>query len=90
MKLQRRLDAADARMVALFERRMALVRQAAAAGSKRALRKQRRRRGAEAVAKTVRHACDIEVIAYTEELIKLLLCAAQRYQKALMRRGRGT
>ena len=85
MDRQRRLDAMDERIIALFERRMAIVKKQADEINSRQLKKQRRHRGAQAADKTVRHACDVDVIAYTESLVDLMLLAAQQYQKTLLR-----
>jgi len=89
MDAQQRLDALDAKMIALFERRMAVVKKQAQELSMQEIKKQRRRRAAEASCKAVRYACDIDVIAYTEEFINLLLCAAERWQKTLIRAKHG-
>lgn len=85
--MQDKLDALDGKIIALFERRMAMVK-AASANDKRQLAEQRKRRGAHAADKTVRYACDGEVIAYTEELVMLMLRAAYRYEKKLIARKR--
>lgn len=86
--MQKKLDILDGKIIVLFERRMALVKTAAADRDKRSLREEKKQRGAKAADKTVRYACDGEVIAYTEDLVMLMLRAAYRYQKRLIERKR--
>ena len=85
-KFAQRLDALDERIVALFERRMAVAEKAMAAMTKRELRQEARKMGAQAVEKATSYACDISNIAYTEELIKLMLCASMKHQRRLLKR----
>lgn len=85
-KAAQKLDALDAKIVALFEQRMAIVEKAAAGITKRELRREARQMGAAAVEKATSYACDVCTIAYTEELIKLMLCASCKYQRRLLRR----
>lgn len=85
-KVVQRLDALDAKIVTLFEQRMAIVEKASADITKRELRREARKMGAQAVEKATSHACDVCTIAYTEELIKLMLCASCKYQRRLLRR----
>ena len=85
-KVTQKLDALDARIVALFEQRMAIVEKAAADMTKRELRRERKQMGRVAVEKSTSYACDLSVIAYTEELIKLMLCASCKHQRRLLRR----
>lgn len=88
MDYQRRLDAADAKIVALFEQRMALVKKAAANKDKYDIKQERRQRRTIATDKAVRHACDVESIGYTEALLRLMLCAAECCQKRLLRKNK--
>jgi len=86
-------DILDAKIIALFERRMALSEKAAANMTKRELRREVKKIGAAAAEKTTSFACDASVIAYTEELVKLILCAACKHQRRMLERkekcGRG-
>ncbi len=85
-KVAQRLDTLDAKIVALFEQRMAIVEKAAAQITKRELRREARQMGHVAVEKATSFACDVCTIAYTEELIMLMLCASCKYQRRLLRR----
>lgn len=85
-KVAQRLDTLDAKIVALFEQRMAIVEKAAAQITKRELRREARQKGDVAVEKATSFACDVCTIAYTEELIMLMLCASCKYQRRLLRR----
>ena len=85
-KVAQRLDTLDAKIVALFEQRMAIVEKAAAQITKRELRREARQMGDVAVEKATSFACDVCTIAYTEELIMLMLCASCKYQRRLLRR----
>ena len=84
----RRLDAADAKIIALFEQRMALVKKAAANKDKYDLKQEKKQRRNTATDKAVRHACDVETIGYTESLLRLMLCAAESYQRRLLRKSK--
>lgn len=85
-KVAQKLDVLDAKIVALFEQRMAIVETAAADITKRELRREARQMGDVAAKKATSYACDVCTIAYTEELIKLMLCASCKYQRRLLRR----
>ena len=85
-KYAQRLDALDQKIVALFERRMAVAEKAMAEMTKRELKREAKGMGAQAVEKATSYACDISNIAYTEELIKLMLCASMKRQSRLMKR----
>jgi chorismate mutase len=89
-KVAQRLDTLDAKIVALFEQRMAIVEKAAADMTKRELRREARQMGRIAVEKATSYACDVCTIAYTEELIKLMLCASCKYQRRLIKRKEDT
>lgn len=84
-KFAQRLDMLDKRIVALFERRMAVAEKAMADMSKRELRREAKQMGAQAVEKATSYACDLCNIAYTEDLIKLMLCASMKHQRRLLR-----
>jgi hypothetical protein len=86
VKVAQKLDILDAKIIALFEQRMAIVEKAAADITKRELRREARQMGEIAVEKATSYACDVCTIAYTEELIKLMLCASCKYQRRLLRR----
>ncbi len=60
MDAQQRLDALDAKMIALFERRMAVVKKQAQELSMQEIKSSAGRRAAEASCKVVRYACDID------------------------------
>lgn len=83
---KQRIDALDKKIVALFEQRIAIAEKAADSLGKRELRRLARRMGAEAADKAVSYACDVSAIAYTEELLKLMICASLKHQKRLLRR----
>lgn len=85
-KFAQRLDMLDSRIVALFEKRMAVAEKAMAEMSKRELRREAKQMGAQAAEKATSYACDLSNIAYTEELIKLMLCASMKHQRRLMKR----
>lgn len=87
-KYELRLDALDKKIVALFEQRMAVAQKATATMTKRELKREARLMGEQAVEKATAYACDVCTIAYTEELIKLMLCASLKYRRRLMRRKR--
>ena len=89
-KVAQRLDTLDAKIVALFEQRMAIVEKAAAGLTKRELRREARQMGDVAVKKATSYACDVCTIAYTEELIKLMLCVSCKYQRRLLKRKQDT
>ncbi len=84
-KYTQRLDALDQKIVALFEQRMAVAEKAMADMTKRELRREAKAMGAQAADKATSYACDISNIAYTEELIKLMLCASMKHQRRLLR-----
>ncbi len=84
-KYTQRLDALDQKIVALFEQRMAVAEKAMAGMTKRELRREAKAMGAQAADKATSYACDISNIAYTEELIKLMLCASMKHQRRLLR-----
>ncbi len=86
---ERKLDALDFKIVALFEQRMMIAEKAAKDMTKRELKAQTRRVGEQASDKATRFACDVTTIAYTEELIKLMLCATCHYQRRLLRSKKG-
>jgi len=83
-KIIQKLNVLDEKIVALFEQRMAIVEKAAADMTKHALAQQTRQIGKLAAEKATSYACDVSTIAYTEELIKLMLCASCRYQRRLL------
>ena len=85
-KTIQKLNALDKKIVALFELRMAIVEKAAAGMTKRTIAQQARQIGKLAAKKATSYACDVSTIAYTEELIKLMLCASCRYQRRLLMR----
>ncbi len=85
-KAAKKLDALDAKIVSLFEQRMVIVKKAAAGMTKRELRREARQIGETAAEKATGYACNICTIAYTEELLKLMLCASCKYQIRLLRR----
>lgn len=84
MGIKRRIDAVDGKIIALFEKRMLLVKKAAAGMDKFDIREEKRRQSFETADKTVRYACDARIIAYTEELVNIMLCFAVKYQKSLI------
>lgn len=86
MDIKRSIDAVDAKIIALFEKRMLLVKRAAAGKDKFDLREERKRQIFDAADKTVRYACDVDIIAYTEELVKLMLQFSEKYQKSLIKK----
>jgi chorismate mutase len=85
-KLSQKLDVLDERIVALFEQRMVIAQKAMAAMTKRELRREAKALGAQAADKATSYACDVSNIAYTEELIKLILCASLKHQRRLLQR----
>ncbi len=84
-KFAQRLDMLDQKIVALFERRMAVAEKAMADMTKRELKREAKQMGAQAAEKATSYACDLSNIAYTEELIKLMLCASMKHQRRLLR-----
>ncbi|MFA5676221.1 MAG: hypothetical protein WDA65_06815 [Christensenellales bacterium] len=89
MDIKRRIDKAAGKIIALFEKRMTLVKKEAAGTDKFDLKEERQRLSFDAADKTVRYACDVQTIAYTEELVKLLLRCAVRYKKKLIKQKSG-
>jgi hypothetical protein len=87
-KISQRLDMLDEKIVALFEQRLVVAQKAMTAMTKRELRREARALGAQAVEKATSYACDVSSIAYTEELIKLMLCASLKHQRRLLRRAK--
>lgn len=85
-KLSLKLDSLDAKIVALFEKRMELAEKAVSTMTKHDLRCSVRQVKVQAVEKATNYACDVSTIAYTEELIKLMLCASCKYQRRIMKR----
>ncbi len=85
-KFAQRLNTLDEKIVVLFEQRMAVAEKAMAAMTKRELRQEARMMGAQAVEKATSYACDLSNIAYTEELIKLMLCASMKHRRRLLKR----
>ena len=85
-KFAQRLDTLDQKIVVLFEQRMAVAEKAMAEMTKREIKREAKQMGAQAADKATSYACDLSNIAYTEELIKLILCASMKHQRRLMRR----
>lgn len=88
MDTKHRIDKLDGKIIALFEKRMKLVKLTAPDKCKFDFKKEKSVRNANAADITIRHAHNIDVIAYTEWLVKIMLYCQEKYLYSLIKGGR--